>query len=131
MTPTPVAATETIILAPSYRIPLVLLGLGALLGGLSAWAGGAVALLGLLLLVQAITLRLHFSQTALEIYRGQQQIRQFPYQDWLNWQIFWQPVPILLYFKEVKSIHFLPIIFSPSQLQSCLEQRCPRPGQIS
>lgn len=131
MTSTPVAATETVILAPSYRIPLVLLGLGALLGGLSAWAGGAVALLGLLLLVQAITLRLHFSETALELYRGQQQIRQFPYQDWLNWQIFWHPVPILLYFKEVKSIHFLPIIFAPSQLQACLEQRCPRPGQIS
>nr|WP_199305964.1 DUF3119 family protein [Pseudanabaena sp. FACHB-2040] len=118
-------------LAPSYRLPLGLVVLSIPLFWLQLWAGGAVALLGLLLLFQAVTLRLRFTSTALDIYRGEQCIRHFPYQDWLNWEIFWSPVPILFYFKEVNSIHFLPIIFSPSQLRTCLEQHCPRPVQTS
>ncbi|HBB34665.1 MAG TPA: DUF3119 domain-containing protein, partial [Cyanobacteria bacterium UBA9273] len=43
-----------------------------------------------------------------------------------NWRIFWPQLPILFYFKEIKSIHFLPILFDPKQLNTCLEQRCPR-----
>jgi hypothetical protein len=35
-------------------------------------------------------------------------------------------VPILFYFKEINSIHFLPILFDRKMLQTCLEQRCPR-----
>ncbi|MBD0266965.1 DUF3119 family protein [Pseudanabaena sp. FACHB-2040] len=125
------APSELIELAPSYRLPLGLVVLSIPLFWLQLWAGGAVALLGLLLLFQAVTLRLRFTSTALDIYRGEQCIRHFPYQDWLNWEIFWSPVPILFYFKEVNSIHFLPIIFSPSQLRTCLEQHCPRPVQTS
>jgi hypothetical protein len=30
----------------------------------------------------------------------------------------------LLYFKEVKSIHFLPIIFDSNTLKECLEKYC-------
>jgi len=90
-----------------------------------AWVGGAIAIFGLFLMFQAATLRLQFTETALDIYRGKTLIRRFPYQEWQNWQIFWSPVPILFYFKEVKSIHFLPIIFDPKMLKTCLEQRCP------
>lgn len=115
-------------LAPSYRIPMALVGIAVPLVWLQPWVGGAIALLGLLLLFQTLTLRLRFSDTAFEIYRGAQQIRQFPYADWLNWEIFWQPMPILFYFKEVNSIHFLPILFNPDQLRACLEQHCSRPG---
>lgn len=89
------------------------------------WVGGAIALFGLFLMFQAATLRLQFTETALDIYRGETLIRRFPYQEWQNWQIFWPAVPILLYFKEVKSIHFLPILFDPKTLKTCLEQRCP------
>ncbi|MBD0335281.1 MAG: DUF3119 family protein [Cyanobacteria bacterium Co-bin13] len=126
-----IPATDITELAPSYRLPLALVALAIPLFWLQPWVSGAVALLGLLLLFQAVTLRLQFSSTALDIYRGEQRIRHFPYQDWLNWEIFWSPLPILFYFKEVSSIHFLPIIFSPSQLRTCLEQHCPRPIQTS
>ncbi len=64
-------------------------------------------------------------ETALDIYRSEQLIRQFPYADWQNWRIFWHRVPILFYFKEVKSIHFLPILFDPKMLETCLERHCP------
>ena len=116
-------ASTTTVLVPSYTLPIVLV-IGAIpLALLQPWVGGAIALFGLFLMFQAATLRLQFTETALDIYRGETLIRRFPYQDWLNWQIFWSPVPILFYFKEVNSIHFLPILFDPKMLKTCLEQR--------
>jgi hypothetical protein len=76
------------------------------------------------LLVQTLILTLRFTDSALEVYRGKTLIRHFPYAEWQHWEIFWQPVPILFYFREVNSIHFLPIIFSPSELRVCLETHC-------
>lgn len=125
MTTTAPASTETVQLAPSYAIPVGLVVGAILLLPVQPWASGAIALFGLFLLFQAATLRLHFTETALDIYRGETLIRRFPYQEWQNWEIFWSPIPILLYFKEVKSIHFLPILFDPKGLRACLEQRCP------
>lgn len=120
------SASTTVELTPSYTLPIVLVIAAIPLLLLSVWVGGAIALFGLFLLFQAATLRLQFSETALDIYRGETLIRNFPYQDWQNWQIFWNKVPILFYFKEVKSIHFLPILFDPKTLKICLEQRCPK-----
>nr|WP_199307169.1 DUF3119 family protein [Alkalinema sp. FACHB-956] len=90
------------------------------------WVGLPIFAFGLFLLIQTASLRLTFTPTELDVYRGATRIRQFPYSEWQNWEIFWSPVPILFYFKEVKSIHFLPILFNPQQLRTCLEQRCPR-----
>ncbi|NJL86441.1 MAG: DUF3119 family protein [Leptolyngbyaceae cyanobacterium SM1_1_3] len=108
-------------LSPSYNLPTAVIGLGAVAVWWLPWLGILLALFGLFLLLQAATIRLAFTETALEVYRSDRQIRRFPYQDWQNWQIFWPRVPILFYFKEVKSIHFLPVLFSPRQLQQALE----------
>ncbi|NJR58446.1 MAG: DUF3119 family protein [Cyanobacteria bacterium CRU_2_1] len=118
-------ATETVQLAPSYALPiaLVLIAIPTVL--LQPWVAGILALFGLFLLFQTATLRLLLTVTALDIYRGETLIRRFPYQDWQNWRIFWSNLPILFYFREVKSIHFLPILFDPKMLRACLEQRCP------
>jgi hypothetical protein len=124
---TPQISTQTVELAPSYTLPLVLVLVGLPLVLVQLWVGLAIALFGLFLLFQAISLRLKFTLTDLDIYRGETLIRRFPYQDWQNWEIFWSPVPILFYFKEVKSIHFLPIIFDSKMLRTCLEQRFPKP----
>ncbi|HEY9639955.1 MAG TPA: DUF3119 family protein [Coleofasciculaceae cyanobacterium] len=128
MTTTPTSSpliAGTVQLAPSYRLPIALIGLAIPIFLLQIWVGGAIALLGLFLLVQTATLRLLFTETALELYRGETMLRCFPYLEWQNWRIFWGNVPILLYFKEVNSIHFLPILFDPKLLRTCLEQRCP------
>ncbi len=119
--PLPAATVE---LAPSYAIPIALVLLALPLLFIQIWIGGILVLFGLFLLVQAITLRLRFTEQALDIYRGERCIRQFPYQDWQNWRIFWPPLPILLYFREVNSIHFLPVLFDAKMLHTCLEQRC-------
>ena len=122
----PVSSEKVTELAPSYRIPLTLIGAALPLAIAQPFAGVPVTLFGLFLLLQAVTLRLLFTETALDIYRSETLIRRFPYAEWQNWEIFWGKVPILFYFKEVKSIHFLPIIFDPKALRSCLETHCPR-----
>lgn len=119
-------STQTIELSPSYTLPLVLIVAAVPLLLIKIWVSLVIAVFGLFLLFQAATIRLQFTETALDIYRSETMIRRFPYQEWLNWRIFWSPVPILFYFKEVKSIHFLPILFDPKMLETCLEQRCPK-----
>jgi hypothetical protein len=100
------------------------MGLGPLLAFGNVWLGALVGLFGLFLLVQTRMLRLRFTDSALDIYRGDTLIRHFPYAEWQHWEIFWEPVPVLFYFREVNSIHFLPIIFGPSELRACLETHC-------
>lgn len=116
--------TQVVELSPSYVIPAVLVLAAIPLFLVRPWIAGIVALFGLFLMVQAATIRLRFTESDLDVYRSNQLIRRFPYREWLNWRIFWQPVPILFYFREVKSIHFLPILFDPNTLRACLEQRC-------
>lgn len=124
MTFSPLSSTATVELAPNYTLPVAIVIAAIPILLVLPWVGGAIALFGLFLMFQAGTLRLQFTDTALDIYRGDKLIRNFPYQEWQNWEIFWSNVPILFYFKEVKSIHFLPIIFDSQTLRSCLEQRC-------
>ncbi|HEY9887796.1 MAG TPA: DUF3119 family protein [Candidatus Obscuribacterales bacterium] len=130
------STTESTTLPPSYTIPLTLIGAG-LVGGVAAialtvtpllWGAGVAAVFGLFLLYQAATLRLVFTATDLDVYRGAQRIRRFPYGEWATWEIFWSPVPILFYFREVNSIHFLPILFDPAALRSQLERHVPPPA---
>lgn len=120
------ANSESVVLTPSYHIPLGLVVLAIPLLWVQAWASLVLTVFGLFLLWQAVSLRLCFSATDLDIYRGETRIRRFPYADWQNWRIWWRGFPILLYFREVQSIHFLPILFSPTQLRECLERHCPQ-----
>lgn len=119
-------ATQTVQLNPSYNLPIVLAIAAIPVLLLQVWLSLGLSLFAGFLLFQAATLRLYFTETALDIYRSQQLIRRFPYTDWLNWRLYWSAAPVLLYFKEIKSIHFLPILFDPKTLQACLEARCPR-----
>jgi hypothetical protein len=116
----------TIELAPSYKIPLVLAIAAIPFLWVQIWVGLAIALFGLFLTVQTATIRLRFTPSDLDVYRSDKLLRRFPYQDWSHWQIFWEPFPILFYFREVKSIHFLPMLFDAPTLKQCLESRVPR-----
>lgn len=120
------STVETTTLKPSYAIPITLIVSAVPLILIQIWIAGAVSLFGLFLLYQTVSLRLIFTATDLDIYRGETRIRRFPYKDWSNWEIFWSPVPILFYFREVNSIHFLPIIFNPAELRSQLDQHFPK-----
>jgi hypothetical protein len=127
VTPTnPIAPTETIELRPNYIIPVVLVVLALPVAIISKWLSLAIALFGLFLTLQTINIRLQFTETDLDVYRSGNMIRRFPFAEWQNWRVFWPNFPVLFYFREVKSIHFLPIIFDATMLKACLEQRCPR-----
>lgn len=118
-------SVEVVELSPSYKIPLVLIAMAIALGFVAWWAAIIPALLGLFLTVQTILIRLQFSDRALFVMRSGKILREFPYSEWLNWEIFWSPVPILFYFREVNNIHFLPIIFDPKALRECLNKYYP------
>lgn len=120
------ANASEIELAPSYKIPIVLILIALPLFLLNKIIAVLILILGAFLMFQAKNIKLQFTLTALDLYNSNKKIRSFPYDEWINWRIFWQPVPILFYFKEVNSIHFLPIIFDPKALVSCLEKHCPK-----
>ncbi|WP_099534624.1 DUF3119 family protein [Limnothrix sp. PR1529] len=115
--------SEVIELPPDFVLPTGLAAISILFLAWNLLAALALAAFSAFLTLQAATLRLLFTATALDIYRGDKLIRRFPYQDWENWDIFWYYLPTLFYFKEVKSLHFLPILFDPKLLRACLEAK--------
>ena len=119
-------STRVVELAPSFKIPVGLILLAAAFAFVSFWVGGVLAVLGLFLTLQTFLIRLQFTERELRVLRSGTVIRSFPYSEWLNWEIFWSPVPILFYFKEVNSIHFLPIIFNAQTLTDCLQEYYPQ-----
>ena len=54
------------------------------------------------------------------MWRGASLLRSFPYSDWLGWKLFWQPLPVLFYFREQRSIHLLPVLFDATTLREQL-----------
>ncbi|MGD1854032.1 MAG: DUF3119 family protein [Leptolyngbyaceae cyanobacterium] len=118
-------------LQPDYRLSLSILMIGIGVIFVQRWVGVVIALLGLFLVVQTTIIRLIFTETELQVCRGTAILRQFPYADWQIWTVFWTPVPVLFYFREVKSIHFLPMLFSPVELIEQLNQHCKQVGPMS
>ena len=115
-------------LAPSFTVPLGVTLLGALClplqpswGGFR-WLALVLVLFGGFLLLQARLLRLEFNDDALLVWRGETEIRRFPYATWLSWRVFWPGLPVLLYFREERSIHLLPVLFDPAGLREQLER---------
>ena len=126
--PSPAPATtdaNSVSIAPSPRLPLAILLLAAALLPLPLhpWPSLVVGLFALFLLVQTYSLRLEFCTDTLVVWRGQQELRRFPYAEWTSWRLFAAWLPGLFYFREVNSIHFLPILFEPAQLREQLVLR--------
>ena len=118
-------SADSVTLSPDARLPLlvVALGLALLPLPLSPWPTAVVVLFGLFLMLQTASLRLEFQERALIVWQNGRELRRFPYDQWLTWRLFAPWLPGLLYFRETQSIHFLPILFSPKQLQEQLELR--------
>ncbi|MEM8611405.1 MAG: DUF3119 family protein [Cyanobacteria bacterium P01_H01_bin.105] len=122
------ASSAATTLRPDYRLSLSILFVGLCVVSVQVWVGLIVALLGLFLVVQTTIIRLTFTDTELHVCRGTTILRQFPYAEWQTWTVFWSSVPILFYFREVKSIHFLPMLFNPAELLEQLNQHCAAVG---
>ena len=114
---------DVIELAPSPWLALTVTMLGLPLWPLGWPFTAVVSVFGLFLLLQTALLRLRFEANDLVVLRTNSEIRRFPYADWSNWVVFWPKVPALFYFREVNSIHFLPVLFDASELQNQLKKR--------
>ncbi|MCP9774007.1 DUF3119 family protein [Cyanobium sp. WAJ14-Wanaka] len=126
------------LLQPSYAVAIGVMVLGlASLGLLPLWGGAlwlalGVAVFGLFLLLQTSLLRLEFGGDALLVWRQQSLLRRFPYGEWLGWKLFWPGLPVLFYFREQGSIHFLPVLFDATSLREQLVQHLDeRLGQLT
>ena len=78
----PNIASQTTELNPNYAIPVVFVLSGILLIWVQLIAAGVVTIFGLFLAYQAVTIRLVFTATDLEVFRSQEKFRTFPYRDW-------------------------------------------------
>ena len=114
---------DAIELAPRPWVALSVTLLGLPLWPLGWPFTAVVSLFGLFLLLQTALLRLRFEANDLVVLRTNSEIRRFPYADWSNWVVFWPKVPALFYFREVNSIHFLPVLFDANELQNQLKKR--------
>ena len=98
-------------------------------------AGLVLAIFSIFLFIQTAILQLTFSADALLVTRRSWgapavEIKRFPYKEWQYWQIFWPRFPVLFYFREINSIHFLPMLLNSNQLQSELKQRIGPSGKV-
>lgn len=124
---------EAITLAPRFWVPLGLAVLAALVLAVTPrwsgalWLGGVLLVFSAFLLLQAMILRLQFSAAALLVLRSGQEIRRFPYDEWLAWRLFLPAVPVLFYFREQRTPHLLPMLFDATALRAELERRVPLP----
>ena len=114
---------DAIQLAPRPWVGLAVTMLGLPLLPLGWPFTAVVSCFGLFLLLQTALLRLRFEADDLVVLRVNSEIRRFPYADWSNWVVFWPKVPALFYFREVNSIHFLPVLFDATELQQQLKKR--------
>jgi hypothetical protein len=128
LTTTP-ADGEAVTLAPRPWVPLGVVAIAAALaasrpfGAAAGWLALATALFGAFLLLQTALLRLRFEADALQVLRLGQEIRRFPYAEWLGWKLLVPAVPVLFYFRERHSIHLLPVLFDATSLREQLTRR--------
>ena len=115
-------ASQGVILAPRVWLPIAVVALGIASLLLNAWLALVISLFGLFLLIQSQLLRLQFSGDALLVWRGETVLRRFPYSEWISWSLFWGPLPVLFYFREQRSIHFLPVLFDATSLREQLNR---------
>jgi hypothetical protein len=129
----PADGTEGVTLAPRYQVPLGLMVIAGLVLTLTPrlpsllWLGLSLLTFATFLALQTSILRLCFLPDALVVLRSGEEIRRFPYDEWLAWRLFIPAVPVLFYFREQRSPHLLPVLFDATALRAELERRVTLP----
>ena len=116
---------DSVILAPSYRLPVLIIAFGLLLliTPFHPWPTIAISSFGLFLLLQSFTLKLKFTQSDLIVLQLGRELRKFPFKNWIAWRILLPQLPGFLYFREEASPHLLPILFEVKSLKEQLRLR--------
>ena len=115
----------SVILSPSYRLPIfiIFIGLLFLITPFHPWPTILISSFGFFLLLQSFTLKLKFTKNDLIVMQLGNQLRRFPFEKWIAWRIILPQLPGLLYFREEASPHLLPILFEVNSLKEQLRLR--------
>ncbi len=116
---------ESVILQPSYRLPIfiILIGLIFLTTSFHPWPTITICSFGFFLLLQSFTLKLKFTKDDLIVMQLGNELRRFPFKNWIAWRIILPQIPGFLYFREEASPHLLPILFEINSLREQLRLR--------
>ena len=116
---------DSVILPPSYRLPILIIftGLLFLITPFHPWPTIIISSFGFFLLLQSFTLKLKFTHDDLIVMQLGNELRRFPFKNWIAWRIILPKLPGFLYFREEASPHLLPILFEVSSLKEQLRLR--------
>ena len=116
---------DSVILPPSYRLPILIIftGLLFLITPFHPWPTIVISSFGFFLLLQSFTLKLKFTKDDLIVMQLGNELRRFPFEKWIAWRIILPQLPGFLYFREEASPHLLPILFEVKSLEEQLRLR--------
>ena len=116
---------NSVILSPSYRLPIFIIFVGLLFftTPFHPWPTIIISSFGLFLLLQSFTLKLKFTKDDLVVMQLGKELRRFPFKNWIAWRIILPKLPGFLYFREEASPHLLPILFEVNSLREQLKLR--------
>ncbi len=116
---------DGVILSPSYRLPcfIIFIGLLFLITPFHPWPAIVISSFGFFLLLQSFTLKLKFTKEDLIVMQLGNELRRFPFKNWIAWRIIFPQLPGFLYFREEASPHLLPILFEVNSLREQLRLR--------
>ena len=116
---------NSVILTPSYRLPIfiIFIGLLFLITPFHPWPTIVISSFGFFLLLQSFTLKLKFTEDDLIVIQLDNELRRFPFKKWIAWRIILPQLPGFLYFREEASPHLLPILFEVNSLREQLRLR--------
>ena len=92
---------DSVILSPSYRLPIfiIFVGLLFLITPFNPWPTIVISSFGLFLLLQSFTLKLKFTKEDLIVIQLGNELRRFPFKNWIAWRIILPQLPGFLYFR--------------------------------
>ena len=117
---------DSVILKPSFRLPIFIIIIGLLFlitPFLHHWPTIIISSFGFFLLLQSFTLKLKFTKDDLIVMQLGNELRRFPFKNWIAWRIILPQLPGFLYFREEASPHLLPILFEVKSLKEQLKLR--------
>jgi len=116
---------DSVILLPSYRLPIfiILFGLLFLITPFHPWPTIIISSFGFFLLLQSFTLKLKFTKDDLIVMQLGNELRRFPFKNWIAWRLILPQLPGFFYFREEASPHLLPILFDVNSLREQLRLR--------
>ena len=125
MNPEQQSSKDSVILSPSFRLPIFIISIGLLflITPFYPWPTIVISSFGFFLLLQSFTLRLKFTNKDLIVMQLGRELRRFPFKNWIAWRILLPQLPGFLYFREEASPHLLPILFETKSLKEQLRLR--------